>query len=204
MAAEFDATEFVDSDFQAAHKAAYTGAAPASGAVNRAPSREEVDSKVGETHAETRRTQTRPGRTRTRAFRARRNPPPPDGISDRPAGNHPEPDARRRLAGGSGVRRAPRRRADGPVPRRHERRARQSREHQRTELDKGKFQRRTHARPDHHRKRAHGMEHCPPEISRSVRRRSRRGNRVGRRQALRRNRCSPGRVSASCASSASR
>jgi chromosome segregation ATPase len=50
MAAEFDATEFVDSDFQAAHKAAYTGAATVSGAVNRAPSREEVDSKVGETH----------------------------------------------------------------------------------------------------------------------------------------------------------
>jgi hypothetical protein len=49
MAAEFDATEFVDSDFQAAHKAAYTGAVAASGAVNRAPSREEVDSKVGET-----------------------------------------------------------------------------------------------------------------------------------------------------------
>ena len=49
MAAEFDATEFVDTDFQAAHKAAYTGAATVSGAVNRAPSREEVDSKVGET-----------------------------------------------------------------------------------------------------------------------------------------------------------
>jgi hypothetical protein len=49
MAAEFDATEFVDSDFQAAHKAAYTGTSTVSGAVNRAPSREEVDSRVGET-----------------------------------------------------------------------------------------------------------------------------------------------------------
>jgi hypothetical protein len=49
MAAEFDATEFVDTDFQAAHKAAYTGTTTVSGAVNRAPSREEVDSKVGET-----------------------------------------------------------------------------------------------------------------------------------------------------------
>lgn len=49
MAAEFDATEFVDSDFQASHKAAYTGTSSVSGAVNRAPSREEVDSKVGET-----------------------------------------------------------------------------------------------------------------------------------------------------------
>lgn len=48
MAAEFDATEFIDTDFQAAHKVAYTGAATASGAVNRAPTREEVDSKVGE------------------------------------------------------------------------------------------------------------------------------------------------------------
>jgi hypothetical protein len=49
MAAEYDATEFVDSDFQAAHKAAYTGTTTVSGAVNRAPSREEVDSRVGET-----------------------------------------------------------------------------------------------------------------------------------------------------------
>jgi hypothetical protein len=48
MAAEYDATEFVDSDFQAAHQTAYAGASM-SGAVNRAPSREEVDSKVGET-----------------------------------------------------------------------------------------------------------------------------------------------------------
>ena len=49
MSAEYDATEFVDSDFQAAHKTAYAGAATASGTVNRAPSREEVDSRVGET-----------------------------------------------------------------------------------------------------------------------------------------------------------
>jgi DNA repair exonuclease SbcCD ATPase subunit len=49
MAAEFDATEFVDSDFQAAHKAAYTGTTSVAATVNRAPSREEVDSKVGET-----------------------------------------------------------------------------------------------------------------------------------------------------------
>ncbi len=49
MSAEFDATEFVDGDFQAARQAAYTGAGAASGTVNRAPSREEVDSRVGET-----------------------------------------------------------------------------------------------------------------------------------------------------------
>ncbi len=53
MPSEYDATEFVDSDFQAAHKAAYTGAvsanAASAAAANRAPSREEVDSKVGET-----------------------------------------------------------------------------------------------------------------------------------------------------------
>ncbi|MDB6064497.1 MAG: hypothetical protein JWR26_705 [Pedosphaera sp.] len=48
MSSEYDATEFVDNDFQTAHKAAYAGAAGASG-LNRAPSREEVDSKVGET-----------------------------------------------------------------------------------------------------------------------------------------------------------
>jgi hypothetical protein len=49
MASEFDPTEFVDSDFQAAHKAARAGIVTASGAGNRAPSREEVDSRVGET-----------------------------------------------------------------------------------------------------------------------------------------------------------
>ena len=49
MAPEYDATEFVDSDFQAAHKAARAGTTSASSNVNRAPSREEVDSKVGET-----------------------------------------------------------------------------------------------------------------------------------------------------------
>ena len=50
MAAEYDATEFVDSDFQAAHKAAYAGVTSAAASTSRAPSREEVDSKVGETH----------------------------------------------------------------------------------------------------------------------------------------------------------
>ena len=48
MAPEYDATEFVDSDFQAAHKAARAGTTSASSNVNRAPSREEVDSRVGE------------------------------------------------------------------------------------------------------------------------------------------------------------
>ncbi len=50
MAAEYDATEFVDSDFQAAHKTAYAGVTSAAASASRAPSREEVDSKVGETH----------------------------------------------------------------------------------------------------------------------------------------------------------
>jgi predicted nuclease with TOPRIM domain len=50
MAAEYDATEFVDSDFQAAHKTAYAGVTNAAASASRAPSREEVDSKVGETH----------------------------------------------------------------------------------------------------------------------------------------------------------
>ena len=49
MSAEFDATEFVDGDFQAARQTAHTGAGAASATVNRAPSREEVDSRVGET-----------------------------------------------------------------------------------------------------------------------------------------------------------
>ena len=47
MAAEFDASEFVDDDFQSARKA---GAVPAAPVENRAPTREEVDSKVGDMH----------------------------------------------------------------------------------------------------------------------------------------------------------
>jgi len=46
MATEFDASEFVDDDFQAARKMAQ--AAPLTAAAERAPSREEVDSKVGD------------------------------------------------------------------------------------------------------------------------------------------------------------
>jgi hypothetical protein len=49
MSAEYDATEFVDNDFQAAHKTAYTGSVNTSSAAVRAPSREEVDAKMGET-----------------------------------------------------------------------------------------------------------------------------------------------------------
>ena len=49
MSNAFDASEFIDDDFQAARKAANPFAA-AAGEANRAPTREEVDSKVGETH----------------------------------------------------------------------------------------------------------------------------------------------------------
>src|SRR5438552_2337961 len=45
MPSEYDATEFVDGDFQA-HKSSYSAAA----AALRAPTREEVDSKVAEAH----------------------------------------------------------------------------------------------------------------------------------------------------------
>ncbi len=48
MPSEYDATEFVDSDFQAAGKGPYSGAANAPAAPARAPSREEVDAKMGE------------------------------------------------------------------------------------------------------------------------------------------------------------
>jgi hypothetical protein len=48
MATEYDTTEFVDTDFQT-HKSPYAPAAPAAGASPfRAPTREEVDSKVSE------------------------------------------------------------------------------------------------------------------------------------------------------------
>src|SRR5579863_2299444 len=49
MASEYDPAEFVDSDFQAARKATYSGAVTAPAGANRAPSRDEVDSKGGET-----------------------------------------------------------------------------------------------------------------------------------------------------------
>jgi hypothetical protein len=49
MASQFDASEFVDDDFQSARKAA-AAAAPVVGTADRAPSREEVDSKVGDMH----------------------------------------------------------------------------------------------------------------------------------------------------------
>src|SRR6266550_2227003 len=54
MANELDASEFIDDDFQAAHKSpsAVTGNpfATVPSDAQRAPTREEVDSKVGETH----------------------------------------------------------------------------------------------------------------------------------------------------------
>ena len=47
MASEYDATEFVDTDFQA-HKTPYSATSTAGGATLRAPTREEVDLKVTE------------------------------------------------------------------------------------------------------------------------------------------------------------
>src|SRR6266446_7402024 len=47
MPSDYDATEFVDGDFQA-HKSPYSASASGSGQLLRAPTREEVDSKVAE------------------------------------------------------------------------------------------------------------------------------------------------------------
>jgi predicted nuclease with TOPRIM domain len=47
MSAEYDATEFVDTDFQA-HKSPQDAASALAGAMQRAPTREEVDTKVSE------------------------------------------------------------------------------------------------------------------------------------------------------------
>ncbi len=47
MPSDYDATEFVDGDFQA-HKSPYSGSSSGSGQLLRAPTREEVDSKVAE------------------------------------------------------------------------------------------------------------------------------------------------------------
>ena len=49
MSSEFDGTEFVDSDLQAARKSSYASASPFAAPGSRAPSREEVEHKVGET-----------------------------------------------------------------------------------------------------------------------------------------------------------
>jgi len=47
MASEFDETDFVDGDFQAAKKSPFAASSPL--AANRPPTREELDSRVGET-----------------------------------------------------------------------------------------------------------------------------------------------------------
>lgn len=49
MASEFDGTEFIDSDLQAARKSSYGSASAFAATGGRAPSREEVDSRVSET-----------------------------------------------------------------------------------------------------------------------------------------------------------
>jgi small-conductance mechanosensitive channel len=49
MPSDYDATEFIDGDFLA-HKTSYSGAPPGGAAALRAPTREEVDSKVAEAH----------------------------------------------------------------------------------------------------------------------------------------------------------
>jgi hypothetical protein len=76
MSSEYDATEFVDSDFQATQKASYSAASVhLPGSLNRAPTREEVDSKVGETQqklAELRRAQEELERERASLEETRR------------------------------------------------------------------------------------------------------------------------------------
>jgi hypothetical protein len=49
MSSDYDATDFIDSDFQAMGKASHGPTSNTSSVPDRAPSREEVDSKVGET-----------------------------------------------------------------------------------------------------------------------------------------------------------
>ncbi len=51
MPTEFDASDFVDSDFQPASKTGYTTTMTASRSDERPPTREEVDSRVSETHS---------------------------------------------------------------------------------------------------------------------------------------------------------
>lgn len=72
MAAGFDASEFIDDDFQSVRKG---GSAPAVPVEHRAPTREEVDSKVGDMHnklAELKRAQQELERERTALEEIRR------------------------------------------------------------------------------------------------------------------------------------
>ena len=48
MSSDYDASEFVDGDFQTQHPSRSTGAGP--GQAQRAPTREEVEGKVADTH----------------------------------------------------------------------------------------------------------------------------------------------------------
>src|SRR5689334_23141652 len=78
MASEYDPSEFVDNDFQSTRKSTATAAHPTSAApagVNRAPSREEVEAKVGDMHnklAELRRAQQELERERSDLEETRR------------------------------------------------------------------------------------------------------------------------------------
>ncbi len=75
MPTDYDATEFVDSDFEAAQKSSFTAASSASSHTHRAPSREEVDSKVSEAQqklAELRRAQEELERERSSLEETRR------------------------------------------------------------------------------------------------------------------------------------
>jgi hypothetical protein len=78
MASEYDPSEFVDSDFQSARKATATATPPAASAAagpGRAPSREEVEAKVGDMHnklAELRRAQQELERERSELEETRR------------------------------------------------------------------------------------------------------------------------------------
>lgn len=74
MSSDYDATEFVDGDLQS-HKPLYSSGSPSPGQLQRAPTREEVDSKVADAHqklAELRREQEELERQRAALEETRR------------------------------------------------------------------------------------------------------------------------------------
>ena len=168
MASDYDATEFVDTDFQA-HRIALSAASAAAGTLARA------DPRGGglasrRSAAEARRTETRAGGVGARTLHARGNAPPPDGIPDRPPGNGPQSHARPRPARRSRVQ------TPAATPSRWPRPSRDFRDalakvqavHDET-WTKDNFNVELTRALTADRKRPHGMERRAVEISRAVR-----------------------------------
>ena len=166
MSSDYDATEFVDGDFQA-HKAPSSATSAGVGQSQRAPTREEVDSRVAEAQqklAELKREQEELERQRAALEETRRR------QMEFQTGRQ---ETIQNLTRGVGLleeaefsaRRDAEQMAKSLVDLR---RPRQDRGHSRRVVDKGQFQRGADTRSNGAGKRAHGVEHRPVEIPGAV------------------------------------